>query len=369
MRVLCVIDSLGSGGAQRQFVNIANGLARQHDVEVLLYNPGSDFYKGDLNTNIPIHRIERPAGARGFRMDVVLRLIRHARQSDAIISFLPTANIYCAIAAAFSSQVRHVSCEMSVVNETEGRLRRGLADLANRRSDHVICNSFTQADYIAGRPGMGGKVSTVWNGCAELDFAERDLSARSIYDFLVVARVAFPKNGVRLVEALEIFRSRNGYVPRVAWAGRDDLDDRARQMKVQMLDFLAAHPQVQDNFTWLGEVSNVESLYEQAGALLSVSTYEGVPVVICEAMFSGCPVVASQISDNAIILGDGARGFLCDPLSPEDICLALERRLNASPADLQSMIEGARTYAMENFSISKMVEGYDRVLAKLAKTA
>jgi glycosyltransferase involved in cell wall biosynthesis len=362
MKVLFVIDSLGSGGAQRQFVNIANGLSGTHDVEVLLYNPGSNFYRGDLLDAIPVHTVERPKGMKGFRLDVVQRLIGRMRLNDVVISFLPTANVYCAMATLFSPRTRHISCEMSVVNETESRVRRLVADLANWRSHHVVCNSFTQARYVAGRPGMAGRVSTVWNGCVALDYTPGDGNGQRDYDFLVVARVAYPKNGVRLLQGLEAFRLRNGYAPRVAWAGRDDSDDLARKMKADMIDFLDGHPEVKAQFTWQGEVADVQNLYSRAKALLSVSTYEGVPVVICEAMFAGCPVVASSISDNAIILGEGERGFLCDPLSPDDIGRALERRLAASSLDIEAMTDRARAYALENFSIRQMVEGYGRVV-------
>jgi len=365
MKLLCVIDSLGSGGAQRQFVNIVNGLSEQHEVEVFLYNPGSDFYQSDLLSCIVLHRAERPKGAQGFRLDVVWTLVRLARRSDVVVSFLPTANIYCALARVLSPRTKHVSCEMSVVNETESPLRRALSNFANRRSDHVVCNSFTQAAYVAAQPGMDGKVSTVWNGCTDLPYEPPDLAARQRFGFLVVARVAYPKNGVRLLQALEIFRARNGFAPKVSWAGRDDSDVLAQQMKADMLSFLASHAEVNANFTWLGEVADVGSLYSQADALLSVSTYEGVPVVVCEAMLSGCPVVASQISDNAIILGNGERGYLCDPLAPEDICKAMERRMQATTADLKSMVDAARGYAHENFSIRRMVDGYERVISGL----
>ena len=365
MKILFVIDSLGSGGAQRQFVNIVNGLSAAHDVEVLLYNPGSNFYRGDLLDGIPVHTVERPKGMKGFRLDVVQRLIGRMRINDLVISFLPTANVYCAMAKLFSLRTRHISCEMSVVNETENRVRRLVADLANWRSHHVVCNSITQANYVAGRPGMAGRVSTVWNGCVELDYTPDTGIVQREYDFLVVAMVAYPKNGVRLLEGLEAFRLRNGYAPRVAWAGRDDSDDLARKMKADMVAFLDTHPEVKAQFVWLGEVSDVQNLYRRAKALLSVSTYEGVPVVICEAMFAGCPVIASAISDNAIILGNGERGFLCDPLSPDDIGLALERRLAASSADVRAMTDRARAYALESFSIRQMVESYDRVVAGL----
>ena len=49
MKVLCLIENLGSGGAERQMVGLAALLKeRGHDVTVLTYYP-DDFYKHVLD--------------------------------------------------------------------------------------------------------------------------------------------------------------------------------------------------------------------------------------------------------------------------------------------------------------------------------
>ncbi len=367
MKVLFVIDSLGSGGAQRLFVNIVNGLAVWHDSTVFLYNANSNFFQSDLLPKVPVHRLEARARS-GFSFEVVKKLKSLMDDADIVISFLPTANVYCAIVAIFSRRVRHVACEMSVVNETESTTRRLLANLANYCSQHVICNSVAQADYIRALPGMANKVSSIWNGCADLPFAVRPLrDARSLH-LVVIGRVAYPKNGVRLLQALQIFFERNGFLPRVSWAGRDDSDERARVMKQQMLDFLQMHSAVNEQFRFVGEISNIGALYADSDALILPSIYEGVPVVICEAMLSGCPVVATKVADNQEILGrNEERGFLCDPLSPMDICLAIERRSVMSAEALERMTCNARCFAEEHFSVPKMVDGYRQVIDSVIK--
>jgi len=364
MKILFVIDALGTGGAQRLFVNTVNGISKHHDVEVFLYNPNSEFYRKALFGNVLVRQANRD-GKKGFSLNVLRDLVGHTKSSDIVVSFQPTANIYCALASIFSRRTKHISCEMSVLNETESAFLRIITNIANRMSDHVICNSFTQAGYIASLPGMKGKASTIWNGCEELNFEVRNPNDPQSHSMVVVGRVAYPKNGLRLVHALQIFYERNGFIPNVSWAGRDDSEDRSRLMKSQMLNFLESHPHLEKKFHWHGEVSDIGAIYAKSDTLLSISTYEGVPVVICEAMLSGCSVIASRISDNEIILGNGERGFLCDPLSPADICSAIEQRLVATAQDIQQMVHRARTYAVDKFSIEKMVSGYNQVIASL----
>lgn len=365
MKILFVIDSLGSGGAQRLFVNIVNGLSFWYESSVFLYNANSNFFQRDLLTTIPVHSQERRAKS-GFNFKALKKLRLLLDDADVVVSFLPTANIYCSIAGLVSRRARHISCEMSVVNEAESKIRRILANLANFGSHHVVCNSFTQANYIRALPGMAKKVSTVWNGCADFHFAVRPLRDPCSLSLVIIGRVAYPKNGVRLLQALQIFFERNRYVPYVTWVGRDDADERSQAMKQQMLDFLQTHPVVNERFRFIGEMSDLSKLYADADALVLPSIYEGLPVVICEAMLSGCPVVATKISDNEKILGSKEeRGFLCNPLSPEDICKALERRSAMSAEKLECMTNDARRFAEEHFSVLKMVDGYRQVIKAL----
>lgn len=362
MKILFVIDSLGSGGAQRLFVNIVNGLSAWHDSTVFLYNANSNFFQSDLLPKVPVHRLERRSRS-GFSFEVVKKLKSLMDDADVVISFLPTANIYCSIAGIFSRRAKHVACEMSVINEAESTVRRLLANMANYGSRHVVCNSFAQADYIRALPGMANNVSTIWNGCADLPFAVRLPRDPGSLSLVVIGRVAHPKNGVRLLQALQIFFERNGFVPHVRWAGRDDSDERARMMKQQMFDFLQAHSAVNERFRFIGEVFNIDALYADADALILPSIYEGVPVVICEAMLGGCPVVATKVGDNQEILGrNEERGFLCDPLSPMDICSAIERRSAMSAEALERMTREARRFAEEHFLIRKMVNSYRQVI-------
>lgn len=367
MRILLVIDSLGSGGAQQLFINVVNGLAARHEVTVFFYHYNSDFHRSDLINTIPIIRAQRSA-KKGFSAKVLWQLIRQMRDYDVVVSFQITANIYCAMGRLFTPRTRHVSCEMSIINETESRIRRFVTNLANLMSSHVVCNSYTQTAYVASRPGMRHKATAIWSGCKELPFAPRPPVDPRKHKMLVVGRIAYPKNGVRLLQALHLFHEKHGFIPRVSWAGRDDNSSaRSVEMKRQMVEFLQAHPHVNAQFHFLGEVSNVGFLYTQSDTLISPSIYEGMPLVICDAMLSGCPVIASRISDNTIALGkDGERGFLCNPLSPASICAAIEHRLSATPKEIEQMILRARAFATQEFLMDKMVMNYNRIIESVA---
>ena len=180
----------------------------------------------------------------------------------------------------------------------------------------------------------------------------------------VVARIAYPKNGVNLLKALSLFYDRNGWVPKVDWAGRKDTDNRSKEMQSQMDRFLIDHPEVGSNWTWLGEVKNVEKLYRKSDALILVSIYEGVPSVIIEAMIEGCFVIASNICDNHLVIGNEERGFLCDPLSTESICNSIERLNSIKLEKKRRMIKEARVFSESYFNQDKMAYAYEYLLTE-----
>ena len=366
MKILFVIDSLGSGGAQRKLITLANHLCISHHVSIFLYNPKSNFFRGLLSLEISVFEVER-YGKVGFDFKILKILRKHIKKNDVVISFLPTANIYCSLVKMTFLKAAHIACEFSLVNKKESKFRRLLANLANYLSQHVITNSHTQANYIRTLPGMKKKISTIWSGVNEYSYMPRTLKNSEKLFFVVIGRVAYPKNGLRLLQALNIFNERNKFVPRVIWVGKDDTSSELSiLMKQQMVSYLDHNPNISNKFSFAGEKEDVHSLYATADALLLPSIYEGLPTVICEAMFSGCPTIASRVSDNEKILGSNQeRGFLCDPFSPIDICLAIERRIKISEKDLRKMTDNASAFARKHFLISKMVHGYEKIIKEV----
>jgi glycosyltransferase involved in cell wall biosynthesis len=368
LKILFVIDSLGSGGGQKQLVELVNNLNSSFDITIFLYNPKSDFFLKKINSKIKIHKVQNRV-QKGFSFKVLRDLKFFMDKSDIVISFMLTANIYVAITSLISGKSKRICVERSVSYNSENKLIRFFANLACLRSHLTICNTYTQANYIRTHFGMTKKVLTIWNGITEYDYTHRTFNTTKKLIFVVIARVAYPKNGLRLLQALNIFYERNKFMPSIIWAGRDDISSKlSLLMKQQMISFLNDHPHLKDKFSFVGEQKEINSLYSLADALILPSIYEGLPNAMCEAMMHGCPVIMSKISDNKKILGiNEKRGFLCDPFSPLDICMAMERRINISEYALKKMIYNARIFAINYLSISKMVNKYKKVFKNIKK--
>jgi glycosyltransferase involved in cell wall biosynthesis len=119
-----------------------------------------------------------------------------------------------------------------------------------------------------------------------------------------------------------------------------------------------------EGVTYLTGVSDRElaQLYRRAWVFASPSSYEGFGLPCLEAMACGTPVVASPNPGSIEVLGDGAFGLLAPDtefaVTIADLLADNARRVALESAGLRRAIE---------FSLDRMLDGYERILTSLAQ--
>lgn len=91
-----------------------------------------------------------------------------------------------------------------------------------------------------------------------------------------------------------------------------------------LLERLVRRLKLNDRVSFAGHVA-VENIWSDHHLLVMPSRYEGMPLAIVEAMFSGRPVVATNVGGVAEIVKDGVTGFLAEAAVAECFEGALER--------------------------------------------
>ena len=368
MKLLLVIDTLESGGAQRLLSNIAYGLCKSYDTHIFLYNYTGNIFQ-NTRKDIKYH-FNKKTRLKGLKINTIFALRKEMKDADIIISFMPSSNIYCSITRALFCWSNILICEeVSITNILESKFKRIITNFSYLNCNHIVCNSHTQSNYLKSIWFLTSKVSTIFNGCHEIPFKPRENKPIKSKSLLVVGRVAYPKNGLRLLKALQLFYEKHDFLPIVKWAGRID-NSRSKNNKTldSMFDYLQSHIFLKKNFHFLGEVKDINTLLKEANGLISCSLFEGLPYAICEAMHNGCPVLASNISDNPLIIGEKCeKGILCDPLSVESIAKGLEKLIFMSDAEISIMTKNARKFAEENFSNHQMTNSYLNLIKNLQK--
>jgi glycosyltransferase involved in cell wall biosynthesis len=109
---------------------------------------------------------------------------------------------------------------------------------------------------------------------------------------------------------------------------------------------------------WAGQRSDMAEVMGAFDAFALTSIYEGLGLVLLEAMAAARPVVASAVSAIPEIVGDdGAAGVLVPPRDPEALAAALRRITD--PATAAAMGAAGQLRVARRFSLAKMVAATD----------
>lgn len=117
---------------------------------------------------------------------------------------------------------------------------------------------------------------------------------------------------------------------------------------------------------FLGRIEQEElvKIYQNASIFVFPSHYEGFPTVVLEAMSSGLPVVASDISAHKDFIEDGVNGFLVKKGSPVEITEKIILLNNNQ--NLRNQIgANARKTVEEKFTWDIISDRYERIYLNL----
>jgi glycosyltransferase involved in cell wall biosynthesis len=369
MRIGLLIDTLNSGGAQRQLVELAKGLKmRGHEVALCVYMPGR-FYAHELQ-RAQIELVELYPRNRWQKFTMVYAWLQ--KWSPHILqAFLNGANAIAELTNLLPHSWKVVVSERSAELPPNRmiRLRRQL----HRRADWVTTNSYANMEQIQlAMPTLKAKSSVIWN-MVDLEhfsppIATPKRSNDGIIRFLCVASIDPLKNALCLIEALHRHRQRNIHNFYVRWVG--SVQPCARHMATyEKMRVLVKRYQLENHFTFTGERANVVHEYHTADALVLVSLAEGLPNVVCEAMACGLPVVLSDVSDHRKMVEEGRTGFLCSPYEAGSIANALQSIIRLPEDQRRAMGKLARKAAEHQFTRERFIKSYERVYRLLVKEA
>jgi glycosyltransferase involved in cell wall biosynthesis len=142
------------------------------------------------------------------------------------------------------------------------------------------------------------------------------------------------------------------------------------------LDQLADRVGVADRVCFRGKLPQADVLAALARAQVAVipsrvgagGDMEGTPVVLCEVMAAGAPVVASNLGGLGECIDDGLDGLLVPPGDVDALATTLDKALNGG-VDLAALGRTAAATARRNLDISAVGAEYARVFAAAATPA
>ncbi len=207
-----------------------------------------------------------------------------------------------------------------------------------RAADLVLAPSAATAEEIR-RDYRADRVGVIPNATGGLEVEPAGAAEGEGGTLLFVGRLRIRKGVEVLLEALRELRRR---MPDAVLRIAGDGEHRDR------LEWKTAELGLESAVSFLGScgAARVRALLRGAAALVVPSIYEGMPLVVLEAMEAGVPVVASRVSGIPEVVVDGETGWLVPPEDPAALRDALAEVL-AHPEEARRRGAAGRRRAAE----------------------
>lgn len=329
-----LIESIGSGGAERQMVELAAGLVRRGGSVQIVTWGSENFYCQGLD--IPgIDLVFVPRRNR-FDLRPLLHAVKWLRlgKTHLVHGFLDTGNLWAALAALLVGKRGAI-----VSHRTSWQRLPGLTRLHKTLAHHIAPITITNSK--AGKRALiehlhlpDTRIHVIRNGIdlehfqpptaegrremrAELGWSPEDLIC------LTVGTLYSAKNYLGYLDAI----SRANLTPNVhfVWCGKASPAElsRAREARQRL--------GLENRVTFIDRRCDIERLYGAADIFILFSKREGLPNVVLEAMACGLPVIASDVGDVSDLLHGELADGLVQPGNNYQLARVIEQFTSESP--------------------------------------
>lgn len=365
LKTLLLIRSLNSGGAERQFVNLAKGLKSQKvDLTVAVF-----YAAGPLQQELEEAGIKIVWLGKSGRWDILgpwlryIKLVRSQRQAI-VYSWMPLANIVAVLTKVFLPRntriiwgIRKSYLDLSCydwLNTVSWRMEIRLS----RFADLIIANSYAGREYAINAGFSGRAFKVIPNGIDTDKFFINPVAGAKLRkewqlrdDQLLIG----------LVGRLDPIKDHQVFLKVAAMVAevREDvrfvcIGDGPEAYK-KKLNQIANELGLTSVVTWTGTRSDMPTVHNALDILVSCSHSEGFPNVIGEAMACGVPCVVTDVGDSAWIVGN--TGLVIPPKNPELLKFALLKMLDSICMQEDfNLGNKCRERIIENFSIGTFVD-------------
>jgi glycosyltransferase involved in cell wall biosynthesis len=373
MKILLFIRSLDVGGSQSQLALLASGLVqRGHHVAVAVLYSGQVMEGALESAGVRIVLLNK-----GSRWDIAGPLVRLWRlflseRPDVLYAFLPTQTTLAALLLPPWLPTRLVfgirSGGMQLDRyDTLSALSYRLEAWLSWRADFVIVNGRAVHNDAVARGLPAGRIVVVPNGI-DTDAMNPDAAAgRELRhrwgigekEFVIgmVARLDPMKDHANLLSAAAAFMQQHPD-SRFVCVGDGPVAYRRE------LEVLAQSQGLGGRILWAGEVGASRAIYNAFDvATLSSAFGEGFPNAVGEAMACGIPVVATNVGDVGLILGDC--GEVVPPRQPDGLSAAWARMRERLRQDGENLRTAVRARIVQYYGVDTMVDRSEHVLSEL----
>jgi glycosyltransferase involved in cell wall biosynthesis len=304
-----IFGSLGTGGAERAMINLANGFCAKGLKTDVVVIDSSGGLRTQISREITLLDLERKRARKS-----IFALRKYLKNNSPDFLIVAQTHIQLMVLlAAFSIKWRGkiiLSEQSTFTLNTKHGLNKLLASLLFRRADAIIAVSEGSSKDLTNRfPSLHKKIFIIPNPVFTENILFRKeeevfhpfLNRKEFPVILSAGRLTASKNYTMLLNAFaKVLQTKNARLI-ILGEGEERLGLEREASKLGILPFVS----------FPGNVENPYNFMKRCDVFVLSSHYEGLPGVLIEALACGCKIVSTDCkSGPAEILNDTKLGAL-----------------------------------------------------------
>lgn len=353
------ICTLSSGGAEHQMSLLANFLVeRGYEIDIVTFGDEQDHYPLDVR----IGRIRIAQGKSSWRKALAIFAFFLRVKTDCVISFSQRANALMLPAMFLRPWKRVVVGERNFTVGPPDMIEKMLFRALYYRANKIVPNSYSQGNYISARNKVLAKRVKVIPNYTDLEiFTYHPCPKHDVLKIGVFCRYAPQKNYERFLRVVGRAKKNTDVPFEIHWYGATT---KKGNVNPDYASFMQKVKELQLDNVVVAHDSSAEvwKLLPDFDLLCLPSLYEGFSNTLSEYICCGRPVIASNVSDNHLMVHEGRNGFLFNPNSDEEMLDALCKAILLSEGERETMGRESRKIAERLFDKEKFVNEYIAVI-------
>ncbi|MCX8020055.1 MAG: glycosyltransferase [Chitinophagaceae bacterium] len=380
-KILHIIPTLGSGGAERQLVNLVTYSDKEEFEHIVCVIREEGFFGEKIKLSghklIALHL----NGKYPFlKASLKLKKIIKDYKPDILHSWLYDANITARLALLFSKKIPLItslqatdyepySIKAAGWNSFKVKMLKKIDQLLAffTKPYFVACSEFVRSSYIKNFRVSEENIQVIYNSFAP-DYlishpAETEKLKNKLFNnsnpfvILNIGRLDPQKNQKTLLKAFAMIHEKMPDA-RLLIVGSGFLENELKK--------LATSLNIEKKTLFLGRRSDINELLEITDVFAFPSYFEGFGIALAEAMFKSVSCIASNIEVLRELISHEENGILVKPDVPEDWAQAIYR-LYSDFSLRKKISENAKLTAIQKFHIKNNIKLWEILYRNLAK--
>lgn len=356
MKILEIVLSLSSGGAERLVVDLSNELSKQEHVSLLvlkkLKNGDNAFYRNDISNNVDVINLGFDDG---FDITYLFKVFSAIKDINPdVVHVHGASDKYCLLSMIFhSKRIRFVQTIHNDVKSYCDLLHKFIIRVLGGlgRLSFVTISNKNHDDFNTCYPTISNTL--IYNGRAELKETDKFQDVKSEIELLKndgstmvilhIARCAKQKNQHLLIKSFNKWVENGANaILLICGGGYDsDLGKSIKAISGKSVYFL-------------GEKNNISDYLINSDALILSSLYEGMPITVLEAMSLKVPVLSTPVCGVVDVIENGKNGYISNDFTEESFVGMLQE----FGKNFSEIKERCKKNELNRFSISRCAESY-----------